>query len=313
VRWFDADFCGTEHDRELARRQPDRVDLARCVPFIVLHLGCLLVFVVGWSWVALLVALGLYMVRIFAITGFYHRYFSHRAFRTSRLAQFGFAVLGASAVQRGPLWWAYHHRCHHQHSDEAGDAHSPRQHGFWWAHIGWITSVRNFPTDYRRVRDLARYPELVFLNRFDVVVPALLGGALYGAGRWLESAAPGLGVTGWQLLVWGLFVSTTVLFHVTASINSVAHVFGSRRFATQDDSRNNFLLALVAFGEGWHNNHHHYMHCARQGFRWWEVDMTYYVLKGLAWLGIIWDLHPLPAVLRQPAAAAPVENVGASG
>jgi stearoyl-CoA desaturase (delta-9 desaturase) len=297
VQWFDSDY-GTD-DLATARSKPDKVDLGRCSAFILLHAGCLGVFWVGWSWTAVAVATGLYWIRMFAITGFYHRYFSHRSFATSRFMQFLFGTLGASAAQRGPLWWAYHHREHHQHSDSQTDAHSPRQHGFWWAHIGWITSPRNFPTDYSRIKDFAKYPELVFLNRFDALVPLLLGAGLYGVGAWLERAHPGLGTSGGQLLVWG-FISTVVLFHCTCFINSLAHVFGRQRFVTGDDSRNSLPLALLTLGEGWHNNHHHYMHSTRQGFYWWEIDITYYLLKALSWTGLIWNLRPVPTeVLAQ--------------
>ncbi|KAF0179253.1 MAG: stearoyl-CoA desaturase (delta-9 desaturase) [Limisphaerales bacterium] len=291
VQWFDSDY-GSD-DLATARAKPDQVDFGRCTAFILLHAGCLGVLWVGWSWTAVAVAVALYFARMFAITGFYHRYFSHRSFSTSRLMQFLFAVVGSSSAQRGPLWWAAHHRAHHQHSDRPEDTHSPRRHGFWWAHIGWITSPRNFPTDYSRVKDLAKYPELVFLNRFDALVPLLLGAALYGAGAWLAHAHPGLGTSGAQLLVWG-FVSTVVLFHCTCFINSLAHVFGRQRFATGDTSRNSLLLALLTLGEGWHNNHHHYMHSTRQGFYWWEIDLTYYALKALSWTGLIWNLRPVP-------------------
>jgi len=291
VQWFDSDYG--HDDFAAARARPDRVNFGRSLAFVFLHAICLSGFWVGWSWTAVAVAVALYWVRMFAITGFYHRYFSHRSFQTSRLMQFLFAALGASAIQRGPLWWAAHHRAHHQHSDAETDTHSPKQHGFWWAHMGWITSPRNFPTDYSRVKDLARYPELVFLNRFDALVPLLLGAALYGAGAWLAHAHPALGTSGAQLLVWG-FISTVVLFHCTCFINSLAHVFGRQRFATGDDSRNSLLLALLTLGEGWHNNHHHYMHSTRQGFYWWEIDLTYYALKVLSWTGLIWNLRPVP-------------------
>ena len=291
VQWFDSDY-GSD-DLATARAKPDKVDFGRCCAFIFLHAICLGVLWVGWSWTAAAVAVALYFVRMFAITGFYHRYFSHRSFQTSRFMQFLFAALGSSAIQRGPLWWAAHHRHHHQHSDEEDDTHSPRQHGFWWAHMGWITNARNFPTDYSRIKDFAKFPELVFLNRFDALVPLLLGATLYGVGAWLERSYPGLGTSGGQLLIWG-FVSTVVLFHCTCFINSLAHVFGRQRFATGDTSRNSLLLALLTLGEGWHNNHHHYMHSTRQGFYWWEIDLTYYGLKALSWTGLIWNLRPVP-------------------
>jgi len=292
VQWLDADFVPDGADA--VRRQPDKIDWLRCLPFIALHLGCLGVMVTGWSLTALAVAVGLYFVRMFAVTGIYHRYFSHRTYHTSRAGQFFLALWGGTAVQRGPLWWAYHHRHHHQHSDEEADVHSPHVHGFWWSHIGWITSRSNFPTDYKTVRDLAKYPELVFLNRFDALVPAVFALAIFGTGWWLEVGAPQLGLTKWQLLVWGFFISTTALFHGTSCINSLAHLIGRRRFPTDDDSRNSFILSVITLGEGWHNNHHRYPSTVRQGFYWWEIDITYYLLRVLSWTGLIWDLKGVP-------------------
>jgi stearoyl-CoA desaturase (delta-9 desaturase) len=279
LRWFDS----TSGEVEAA----DRVDWVRVIPFALVHLGCLGVIWVGASWTLVGVALGLYLVRMFAVTAFYHRYFSHRAFRTSRAAQFVFAVLGNTAAQRGPLWWAAHHRHHHRESDQPDDRHSPHQHGFLWSHIGWLTSPRNFPTDLKAVPDLARYPELRFLDRFDALVPLLLAAAL-------------LAVGGWPMFVWGFCISTVVLFHATSLINSLAHLIGKRRYPTRDDSRNSLVLALITLGEGWHNNHHYYPGAARQGFRWWEIDVTYYVLRVLDWMGVISHLRPVPErVLRR--------------
>jgi stearoyl-CoA desaturase (delta-9 desaturase) len=303
VQWVDSDF-GNE-DTAAIKAKPDRVEWVRTIPFVILHLGCLGVIWVHWSWISVCVAVGLYLARMFAITGFYHRYFSHKTFHTSRLVQFLFALVGASAVQRGPLWWAYQHRHHHQHSDEDCDVHSPNQRGFWWSHIGWITSARNFPTDYNQVRDLAKYPELVFLNRFDSLVPIALAVLLAFVGHLLYVFKPSLGVTGNQLLVWGFFISTTALFHATSSINSLAHLLGKRRYETSDNSRNSLILALITLGEGWHNNHHRYMSSTRQGFYWWEVDISYYVLKAISWTGIIWNLKPVPISAYQAPALKP--------
>lgn len=278
--------------------EPERIDWLRVLPFIGLHLACFAIPVVGVSATAVAVAVVLYALRMFAVTAFYHRYFAHRAFKASRAAQFAFALLGATAVQRGPLWWAAHHRHHHANSDRPGDAHSPRQHGFLWSHMGWFLARANFPTKHHLVPDLARYPELKALDRFDAVVPALLAVLLYGAGAWLEHALPQLGTNGLQLLVWGFVVSTVVLLHATFAINSLAHTFGARRYATRDASRNHWLLALLTFGEGWHNNHHRYPSAARQGFFWWEVDLTYYGLCALAVLGLVSDLREVPAEVR---------------
>jgi len=297
VRWFD-----TAAADPVDVLDAHRIDWLRVLPFIGLHLACLGVIWVGVSWFAVGVALLLYAVRMFAITGFYHRYFSHKAFRTSRPVQFLFAVLGASSVQRGPLWWAAHHRQHHRASDTPADPHSPRLKGFWYSHMGWFLTRGAFRTDLDAVKDLAKFPELRLLDRFDLLVPVFLAGALFLLGTWLESAAPVLETSGPQLLVWGFFVSTVVLFHVTVTINSFAHRFGTRRFATRDDSRNNWFLALLTFGEGWHNNHHHYPGSARQGFRWWEYDFTYYGLRLLGALRLVWDLKPVPEAFRHPPA-----------
>ena len=285
LRWFDSEATYRE---ELLSQQ--HIEWLRVIPFGLVHLACIAVFWVGWSPIAVGSALAAYSVRMFAITGFYHRYFSHRTFSTSRVAQFVFALIGNSALQRGPLWWAAHHRHHHRYSDQPGDPHSPHQHGFIWSHILWITSRENFPTDLKVVRDLARFPELRFLNRFDFLVPIVLAFFMYFLGEKLSV----YGTSGWQMVIWGFFISTIALFHATCTINSLAHQFGSRRFNTNEGSRNNFWLALITFGEGWHNNHHYYPGASRQGFYWWEIDLTYWGLKVLSWLGIIWNLRPVP-------------------
>ncbi len=289
-RWFDtqADDATTDGDRE------DRIDWLRAVPFVAMHLACVAVLWVGVSPVAVWVAAALYAVRMFALTGFYHRYFSHKTFRTSRLVQFVFALIGASCVQRGPLWWAAHHRNHHRNADTALDPHSPSLRGFLWSHAGWFLTPHAFRTDWSRIPDLAKFPELRWLDRYDTLVPVLLAVLLYGLGAVLEHSQPQLGTTGAQMLIWGFFVSTVVLFHATVTINSFAHRFGKRRFETKDDSRNNVWLALITFGEGWHNNHHFFPGTVRQGFRWWEVDVTYYVLRAMSMLGLVSDLKPIP-------------------
>ena len=291
--WIDSD---THLDAK--HSAPETIDWLRILPFIGMHLACFAVVWVGWSPVAVGVAAALYVIRLLAITGFYHRYFSHRTFQTSRLVQFLFALLGASAVQRGPLWWASHHRHHHANSDQAPDAHSPHQHGFLWSHTGWFLSRANFHTRAQLVGDLAKYPELRFLDRFDSLVPFVLAVLLFLAGELLALYAPSLGVTGGQLLIWGFFISTVALFHVTFTVNSLAHRFGKRRYATSDESRNNVWLALLTFGEGWHNNHHHYPRSARQGFFWWEIDLTFYFLRFLEAIGLVWDLRPVPIPIR---------------
>ncbi|TSA33090.1 MAG: acyl-CoA desaturase [Verrucomicrobiaceae bacterium] len=299
LRMIDSDYFPEGAD--VVRTKPEKFEFFRSVPFIILHLGCLGVIWTGWSWAAVATAVALYFIRMFAITGLYHRYFCHRAYKTSRAAQFLFGLLGLTAVQRGPLWWASVHRYHHAHSDEDSDAHSPVCKGFIWSHIGWLTSSRNFPTDYKMVRDLQKFPELVFLNRFDLIGPLLLLGFLAIWGALLQAVSPGLGTDPWQMIVWGFFISTTVLFHATCGVNSFAHTLGSKRFPTGDESRNSLVLALFTLGEGWHNNHHHYQASARQGFYWWEIDISYYIIRLLGALGIVWEIKGVPQKVLESA------------
>ncbi len=259
-----------------------RYSLVEAVPFALAHLVCLAAIWTGVHATDLMIAVGLYALRMFAITAGYHRYFSHRSFKTSRAFAFVLAFLAQSSAQRGILWWAGNHRQHHRFSDTDDDVHSPVRHGFWHAHMGWFFTEAHKHTDLAAVPDLAKYPELVWLDRHPYL-PAILTGFMV----WL--------LAGWSGLVVGFFWSTVALWHATFSINSLAHVIGRRRYLTGDQSRNNLWLALLTFGEGWHNNHHHYQSAARQGFRWYEIDLSYYALKALAALGLVWDLRRPPA------------------
>lgn len=301
ARWFDSD-AGAE---ALAADTRTGVDWLRVLPFLALHLLCFAVIWVGWSVTAVTVAAGMYVVRMLAITGGYHRYFCHRAYRTSRAWQLVIAVLGNMAAQRGPLWWAAHHRHHHRHVEKPQDVHSPIQHGFWWSHIFWLTTRQAFATDYSYVQDWVKYPELRFLNRFSNLVPVLTVAALYALGAALAAWAPSLGTNGPQMVIWGFVISTVVLYHATFTINSLDHLVGRRRFDTPDNSRNNWALAVLTFGEGWHNNHHRFPGSARQGLAWYELDLTWWVLRGLAATGLIRDLKPLPAGARAHRPPAP--------
>lgn len=235
----------------------------------------------GLSWAALAWALGSYALRMFFITAGYHRYFSHRSYQTSRFFQFVLAFFAQTSAQKGVLWWAAHHRDHHKYADEEGDPHSPRLAGLYYAHVGWILDPRNDETGLDRVRDLAVYPELRWLNRFHLVPPVLYAVALTAIG-------------GWEALFWGFFVSTVLTWHGTFTINSLTHVFGIQRFDSDDDSRNSWLLAILTFGEGWHNNHHHYQSATRQGMLWWEYDFSYYLLRLLAVFRIVWGFREPP-------------------
>ncbi|MFM8979979.1 MAG: acyl-CoA desaturase [Planctomycetia bacterium] len=308
--WIDS-WAGTSPADDLATPRPDWL---RIVPFLLLHAAVGCVALVGTSPVAVGVAAALYLVRMFGITAGYHRYFSHRAYKTSRAFQFLLGWLGATAVQRGPLWWSAHHRHHHRSSDTPADPHSPAQHGFLWSHVGWFTARANLRTRVENVPDWMRVPELVWLDRYTFVPVLALAGATYALGAWLAAAQPALGTSGPQMLVWGFVVSTVLLYHGTFSINSLAHRIGKARYATGDDSKNHLGLALVTLGEGWHNNHHHYPSSARQGFRWWEVDISYGVLRVLSWAGLVWDLKGVPDAVRDApaptAAPAPAPAAG---
>ena len=251
-------------------------------PFIGVHIAALLVFFVPFSWTYVAVAFALYAVRMFGITGGYHRYFSHRTYRTGRVFQFVLAWIGCSSVQKGPLWWAAHHRHHHQYSDEDPDLHSPGLRGFYWSHVGWILAPDYEETQYQRIPDMAKYPELLWLNRWHLVPGIALAVALFLIG-------------GLPLLAWGFFVSTVACWHCTFMINSLTHMFGKRRYDTSDDSRNSLILALLTMGEGWHNNHHYWQASTRQGFFWWEIDLTYYTLRALQAVGVVWDIKEPPA------------------
>ncbi len=276
----------------LGLRDRARTSVLRVIPFVAVHLACLAAFLVDFRWSYVALCLGLYYARMFFVTAGYHRYFSHRSFRTTRAFQFILAFLAMTSAQKGVLWWAAHHRHHHRLSDTENDLHSPTQQGFWWSHVGWILSVRNNSMDVDMIRDYYKFPELRWLNRHFLVPPVALAVALFLLG-------------GWAGLVWGFFVSTVLLWHGSFAINSLAHVFGRRRYATTDTSRNSFLLSLLTMGEGWHNNHHHYMASVRQGFFWWELDCTFYLLKVLSWFGLVWDLrYPPEAVVSATVANA---------
>ena len=280
--------------------------------FIAIHLLSLAVFWTGVSWVAAAVCVLLYGIRMFGITAAYHRYFSHHTYKTSRAMQFVLALLGTSAAQKGPLWWAAHHRHHHRHSDQDEDIHSPGLHGIWWAHVGWIMSPKWADTNLALIPDFAKYPELRFLNRNYLLVPILLGLGCFALGAWLEVAGiPGIETTAWQMLVVGFFLSTVLLYHGTFCINSFCHLIGRKRYPTGDESRNSLLMALITLGEGWHNNHHFDPGSERQGIYWYEIDISHYCLKGLAVLGLIWDIRgpTREAQARHSAAVSAEQSV----
>ncbi len=258
----------------------------KCVPFIGLHLACLAVLFTGIDATAILLCGLFYFAHMFGITGGYHRYFAHRSYKTNRVMQFLIACLGCSALQKGPLWWASHHRQHHRFSDTPDDPHSPHVTSFWWSHLGWILSEDHVETPWHAIRDWARYPELRWLDRLHWVPGVLLAVACF-----LIGLAIGGWAGGWSALVCGFVISTVLVYHATFSINSLSHLLGKRRYQTDDQSRNNLFLALITLGEGWHNNHHHYQSSANQGFFWWEIDISYYVIRLMSFVGLVWDIR----------------------
>jgi stearoyl-CoA desaturase (delta-9 desaturase) len=264
----------------------NRFNLSGPVPFILMHVIALGAFFFPFHWSLLAVCLGSYFIRMFGVTAGYHRYFSHRTYKMGRIPQFLMALLASTTVQKGVLWWGAHHRHHHRFSDKENDLHSPIQSGFWHSHVGWILDRKNDETHWSQIQDLSKFPELRFLNQYWIIPVVAYACALTAIG-------------GWSWLFWGFFLSTVLLWHGTFTINSLSHVYGSRRYETGDTSRNNPFFALITLGEGWHNNHHAYMSSTRQGFFWWEFDITYYCLKMLSWVGFVSELREPPLVVLE--------------
>ncbi|MDT5158369.1 MAG: hypothetical protein QOH51_2726 [Acidobacteriota bacterium] len=293
---------------DLPRLDREKLDYSICVQFLLMHLACLLVVWTGVSVFAVVICLSLYVVRMFAITAGFHRLFAHRTYRTGRLFQFLMAFVGTASYQKGPLWWSAHHRSHHLHTDTERDLHSPITRTLWHSHVGWFLTRESQVTDRKLIPNLLKYADLRFLDRYYSLPPLLLAVSMFLLGAALERYAPSFGTSGWQMLIWGFFVSTVLLYHGTFTVNSLAHIFGSRRFATDDNSRNNLFVALITLGEGWHNNHHHYPSSERQGFYWWEIDVSHYTLRALSWLGIVWDLRTPPSDLTPSRRGATPDN-----
>lgn len=266
----------------IAAHNDDKIDLLTSIPFLGVHAAAVVgVFLVDFHPVLLLWLLGGYCIRMWSVTAGYHRYFSHRSYKTSRAFQFILGLMGTLALQKGPMWWAAHHRFHHRHADEEVDIHSPNLRGLYWSHMGWILCDKYKDLRHELIPDLTRYPELRWLDRFHVVPPLLVWAAL-----WI--------FFGPAVFVWAGLVATVLNWHGLFTANSLCHMYGSRRYDTPDTSRNNPFFAMLLLGEGWHNNHHRYPGAARQGFFWWEIDPTYYLLKMLAAMGLIWDLQEVP-------------------
>ena len=259
--------------------------------FLAFHLACLGALLTGVSTVALGVAIGMYVLRAFGVTAGYHRLLAHRSFQTSRAMRFVLASLGSLAVQGSPLWWVGHHRNHHRHTETPKDLHSPAQHGFWYAHMGWMMDKACFEGTARHAKDLYRLPEIRLLHRCYPLLVLLEGATMFAFGALLNTAYPELGTSGTQMLIWGFFISTVALWHATFMVNSVCHCWGNRAYDARDTSTNNWLVALLTLGEGWHNNHHHFAYSARHGLRWWQLDLTWLALRLCEWIGLVWDLR----------------------
>ena len=266
--------------KRYVRTPEEQVEWLRSTPFFLVHVLPLAALWTGVRRFDVLLCASLYFLRLFFITAGYHRYFAHRSYKMGRVMQFVMAFGAGTAAQKGGLWWAAHHRHHHRYSDQPEDIHSPMK-GFWWSHIGWITCRKYEKTEFDQIRDFTRYPELVFLNKHHLIPPITLGALCFLAG-------------GWSALWIGFFLSTALAYHGTFSINSLTHLWGRRRYVTTDTSRNSLLLALTTLGEGWHNNHHYYQGSANMGFYWWEIDITYYILKLLERVGLVSDLRRPP-------------------
>ena len=278
----------------------NKVEWFRCLPFIVIHLLAVSAFFYPVTSYCVLLAVASYSLRMFTITAFYHRYFSHRSFKTGRVVQFIGAFIACSSGQRGPLWWAAHHRRHHRHSDTDQDIHSPHAKGVFWSHTLWFMTDYAVPTLLKEIPDWLKFPELRFINRFDWIPVLVLGYGCYllGSWDWFHSVT---GLNSLTTFIWGFLVPTVFLYHATFAVNSISHLFGKKRFDTGDESRNNGLVALLTFGEGWHNNHHFFPGSARQGFFRGEIDITYYLLKVMSCLGLVHDLRPVPAWVKKKA------------
>ena len=269
------------------------------LPFWGLHLGAAVgIALLGWSWTWFGLAIAFYYVRMFFVTGGYHRYFAHRSYKTSRWFQLVLAFGATTTLQKGALWWAHHHRHHHRRSDMDDDLHSVRQGGFWWSHVGWLLSDDFEHTDYDKIKDFSKYPELRWLNEHFLVPPVVAGALVFLLG-------------GWMGIVYLGCLSTVLLWHGTFTINSLSHVFGSRPYESGDDSKNNLVLALMTMGEGWHNNHHHYQLSCAQGFRWYQIDLTYYVLRALSLVGVVWDIKQAPAHIVENRPSESVASLAA--
>ena len=286
-----------------------RITFVQCIPFILLHLLPLGMIWTGATFFDWMICIGLYFGRMFFITAGYHRYFAHKSFETSRWFQFFLAFMAQTSIQKGVLWWAANHRGHHLTSDTPEDPHSMKVYGFWYSHIGWFLGPDYNETKFDKIKEFSKFKELVWLNKYFIVPPVVLalvammfGGIVNGNG-----VADMFSNAGFSTLYCGFCFSTIILFHGTYSINSIMHYFGKQRYKTGDESRNHFLLAFFTMGEGWHNNHHYFQSSAKAGFFWWQLDMTYYILKSWSWIGLVKNLRGVPDAVRYSTSRSDID------
>ncbi|WP_255373039.1 acyl-CoA desaturase [Chitinophaga sp. YR573] len=286
-------FCGMNSEKQLR----GGVNWLRQFDFIGIQLLPLLAFFTHVTLFDWILCAALYVIRMFFVTAGYHRYFSHRTYKTSRFFQFILAGGAQSSLQKGVLWWGANHRAHHKHSDTPDDPHSANIYGFWYSHMGWIMGPEFKPTRYELIKDF-KQRELFWLNKYHWVPGVVLMIAVYFAGNLVNGHGLFEWHAGLSTLLIGFFLSTTLLYHGTFTINSLMHMWGKPRYKTGDLSKNSLLLALVTLGEGWHNNHHYYQSATQQGFFWWEIDITYYVIRTLGFFGIVWDIRGVPEKVK---------------
>ena len=272
----------------------EKLSLIVSLPFLSVHIGAIYALTISPSPFALFMVFLMYFIRMFGITAGFHRLFSHRSFKTNRAFQFFLAYAATCSAQMGPIWWASHHRHHHKYTEQIEDPHTPTLKGFFWAHVGWIMSPVNSPTKEEYVGDLMKYPELKWLDKYHYFAPFSLVILLYGLGEFMAVNYAQYNTNGMELVLWGFFVSTVLLYHATFMVNSVCHVFGHRTYDTKDGSVNNFLVAILTLGEGWHNNHHAFPNSEKQGHKWYQIDISHYILWSLSKIGVVWKIRDVP-------------------
>ena len=259
----------------------ERLNWTTTLVMAIFHVGAFAALFF-FTWTALLTAVVLYWITIgLGISMGYHRLHTHRSYKVPRWLEYFFAICGTLSMEGGPIFWVATHRIHHQKSDQDGDPHSPRD-GAWWAHVGWIlfgeTKHANTRLMSKYAPDLAKDPFYVWLNNYHWVPILILSAVLFAIG-------------GWSMFLWGTCMRVFFGLHATWLVNSATHMWGKRRFTTRDDSRNNWWVALLTFGEGWHNNHHAHPTSARHGLTWYEIDFSWLQIKVLKWLRIAKSVH----------------------